>query len=238
MVLATSLQFLALLLVAWSWHRLVIARPGTAYDCLAAGRHTAYLVLGKYAPGKIGGGVAKVVALRNLTGAREATKLLALEQGTTLAAGTALAALGAALAWQPQLAVATPLIFVLWMMVIRRLSPDWGRAAAVAYFLAHCLVWSCYSGALFLIVGEIGPWTVSQHQQLAWCIAVMPMGMMLGMVAVFVPAGAGVRESAIALLLTPHLGAELGLAAALGHRAANVLGDLGFAGLALSIGRR
>lgn len=92
-------------------------------------------------------------------------------------------------------------------------------------------IWVCYLAAL------LPPESITP-ELMCLAIGAGPIGAILGMVAIFAPAGIGVREGTQATLLSILIPAEEAIALALLARMVNIVGDVCFFLLASLLGRR
>jgi len=213
---ATALLVVAAVLVGWAWP-LVLAARGQAARRLAAGFYLS--LLGKYLPGGMWQPVGQVGTARRqglgLAEATTATVVFALVQLVGgLAIGTALAVAGAgvpvAFRWLAAPGVlALALLDRRWMVwalgrVPRRVRPAAATtAAAVPAQLPLLRSWAATTagavvGGLAFAVVLQGVATVALlPAMLAW-----PVAWAVGFMAVFVPAGLGVREAVLVGLLS------------------------------------
>jgi hypothetical protein len=235
LLLALTTVIAAFAMLIEAWRRLVVSQEERLAP-LPAARIWLVANLGKYLPGKVwsiagaavlaeragvgrtaavtaalalqalafGSGVV-VVALTAPGGFSAGGPLLAAGAallGVTAIAGVVLLCTPAALAWvQRRLPAGWP--------AIRPLAPH----LALAGFGVNALAWMAYGMSLVMLAKGLMPEAVP-----AWPLAtaVFTAGYLVGLVAVFAPAGFGPRESMFILLLSGPLGpkAAVGLAAA------------------------
>lgn len=213
------LQFVAAvlltqLLAAVLWHR--FSRHLASHRSLRdAVLDTGLMALGKYAPGKVWGLVLRGRRSRTLTGIDRSRLLLSLvEQGYSLGAGISIAIglyLAVRLPTSPPLAAASlvllPLAFAALTALSGRLSfgpmrrpPPFARVGVAAHIelaLGYGLLWlSATVPFLLLLQGRTG----LPAAELVEIAAAFVVSVIAGWLALFAPAGIGVRETAFALL--------------------------------------
>lgn len=225
------------LVMAWMWHALLKAlgaRPPLFPDTLWV-----HIIawLGRYVPGKIALFAGKMLLGERLGAPRAVlASSLVYESALFLLSGfsvvlltlgplavSELAGLGQPPAWLPALAVlvVASTLFAL-PAGLRRIgalfpafraagvAPSAGRLAAIlaGYHLAHL---SAGLG-FYLLLGAILP----QHGLTVWqAVGVLTAAHIGGIMAVFAPAGLGVRESVMTLLLAPIVGLEPAVSASI-----------------------
>ena len=96
--------------------------------------------------------------------------------------------------------------------------------------------WLAYGVHVWLLAGQLG--AVGGPSLLALATGAFAAAWCAGFLLVVVPAGAGVREAALVLLLGPVLARPQATVVALVSRLLFVVGDLGWSGIALVAGRR
>jgi glycosyltransferase 2 family protein len=96
--------------------------------------------------------------------------------------------------------------------------------------------WACYGVQVFLLVRQLG--AGGGALLLLQCTGAFAAAFAGGLLLVVAPAGAGVREAALLLLLGSTVTAPRVAVVAVVSRLLFVLGDLGWAGVALLAGRR
>ncbi|MEO3871293.1 lysylphosphatidylglycerol synthase transmembrane domain-containing protein [Nonomuraea sp. B12E4] len=101
-----------------------------------------------------------------------------------------------------------------------------GMLTALGWALAG---WAAYGVHLYFVAPQGGPLFAIGAFALSWCLGIMTF---------VVPAGAGVREAVMVVVLAPHLDRGAAIAVALSSRIVIVLGDLICAGLAGIAARR
>jgi hypothetical protein len=99
--------------------------------------------------------------------------------------------------------------------------------------VAICLAWSagswvCYGLQIWLLAVRLG----APRGDILLAIGAFSFAWSVGFIAVFVPAGAGVREVLLVALLAPAVGVGAATAVALMSRALTTVGDLLTAGTA------
>jgi uncharacterized membrane protein YbhN (UPF0104 family) len=204
------------------WGRIVVGLGGASIPAGEAVRIFMIANLGRYIPGKVWqiAGLAVLARSRGVS-PRAATGAAVLGQGIALVAASAVG-LGALLdgpehlrAWG--LAVtgvlaggvalgAAPPVFrrvvPLWFRIARREPPASLRSGVALSWLALYLVnWGLYAVSFSVMVESFG------HPGLSPAVASsFAAAYVLGYLAVFAPAGIGVREAVLIAFLTPHLG--------------------------------
>jgi len=206
---------LAFLAFAWSWIELA-ARD----DWRSAGRLWFASLLARYVPGAVWQGAVRVAGARAAgTRVGRAVAQFASEQSLACASAALLALLligaGASLpdGLVPALAATAILAIAAPLLLSRRMpSVRWPSRAILAMATGHGLLAAGF--ALFVLGWHEGPLA----DALAFAQALLVAGL-AGVLAVFVPAGLGVREGVLAWLLAPLLGPAEALAVALASRA-------------------
>jgi uncharacterized membrane protein YbhN (UPF0104 family) len=96
--------------------------------------------------------------------------------------------------------------------------------------------WLCYGAQVYLLVRQLG----IDGGALLWlqCTGAFAAAFASGPLLLVVPAGAGVREGALLLLLGPTVGAPVAAVVAVVSRLLFILGDLAWAGVAVLAARR
>lgn len=199
----------------------------------------------KYMPGGVWAIVGRVVHYRNLgLSAGAISKALLLENlgfgVTALVLGAPVAAAMASkagwlggLGW---LAIATVMAVMVWAgvrllrsrrAVVSRTSVGIGSLALAVMTLG----WIAMGTSFFLLLATFGGWL-----DWLWTVGTYAVAFTAGMVAIFAPAGAGVREGVLALAGQMHgVAATVMLDAALLNRALWVVADVCFFGFALVV---
>jgi len=109
-----------------------------------------------------------------------------------------------------------------------------GRAVAVSLAWAT-LSWLCYGVHIALLAGNLG---AQDNALLPLAVGGFALAWTVGFLVVLAPAGAGVREGVLVLVLAPVLDAPRALLVALASRLLMSLGDLTWAGGATVLARR
>ncbi len=240
---ATIPALLALMVVFWAWRQLLEwlgERVGTrdAFVCYG------YSNISKYVPGNV-----FHLLSRQLLGARlglshrvlAGSSVLELGLISAVAAAVALAILSPALAPVATLAVAVAIAAVLryrraaraWIQ--RRLGIEIGPARHLAAALLAYVVFFALMGLTLLAI--LAPTGAAGPGLLPSLIAVAGAAFVAGFVVPGAPAGLGVRESVMLLLLNPAVGEPQALWATLASRISWTCADLLLFGTALALGR-
>ncbi len=125
-----------------------------------------------------------------------------------------------------------------WILRVTRRPPlehalSWtGISSGMAWLVA---AWVAYGAALGVLISPFG---VGFDEALIIGVGAFALAWIVGFIAVFAPAGAGVREVVLVAVLTPVVDANTGLLVALIHRAVITLAELSMAGIALLVARR
>jgi uncharacterized membrane protein YbhN (UPF0104 family) len=222
-VVSCVLLLLAYFMSAALWGRMVMDLGGPRLPVADAIRLFMVANLGRYLPGKVWqiAGLA-MLARRHGVAARTATGAAALGQGMALAAA-ALVGTGALLGGPPELRrwgvpLAAGLVFAVLVglvpPVFRRLASLWFRVArqelpetlgavhAVRWFAFFVLNWGLYAFSFWVLAASFG-----HRSGMVPVASAFAAAYVLGYLALFAPAGVGVREGALIAFLTPHLGA-------------------------------
>ncbi len=116
---------------------------------------------------------------------------------------------------------------------VQRLLPaSWPRLVAIprdatlAAFTANALAWGAYGAAFLCLIKGLTP---DAHLTWLGATTVFAASYVVGLVAVFAPAGLGARESLFVLLLLDPLGPKLAVALALASRVLLTITELGAA---------
>jgi hypothetical protein len=177
--------------------------------------------LGRYVPGKVWQ-IAGLVALSRKWGipAQTATAAAILGQGLALLSALFIGlgsvwtlADGASWKWVVPVCLISGIAFGLFPPVFSAVTRAWFRVAgtpepeglapsdAIRWLTVAFLNWCAYSLAFGMLVSGLGLQAPILSAASAFAAAYV-----LGYVAVFAPAGLGVREATLTLLLTPHFG--------------------------------
>lgn len=205
---------LAYLAFAWSW--IELAARG---DWQSAGRLWFASLLARYVPGAVWQGAVRVAGASAAgTHVGRTVAQFVSEQSLACASAALLALLltgaGASLPENlvPVLAATAVLAVTASLLISRRMpAVRWPPRAILAMATGHTLL--AVGFALFVFGWHAG----SLADSLAFAQALLVAGL-AGVLAVFVPAGLGVREGVLAWLLTPQLGPADALAVALASR--------------------
>ncbi|MEU0570181.1 lysylphosphatidylglycerol synthase domain-containing protein [Nonomuraea sp. NPDC005983] len=234
------------MLVAW---RQVLAGLGTPLPLRVAGRIMFVGQLGKYIPGSVWA-YAATMELGRDHGSPPRRTFACISLSLVINLGVALSIAAATLATQQAvrqawyLLLLVPVIIVclhpkvltwglnLALRVARREPLESvlpGRTVLVAVAWT-ALGWFVYGLHISLLAGRWDSYLIATGgYAFAWAS---------GLLAVVVPAGVGVREGALVLVLTPVIGTGAAYAAAVVSRVAFTLGDALAAGVAFLLGRQ
>jgi uncharacterized membrane protein YbhN (UPF0104 family) len=245
---AVGIVWSAYALLVEAWRRVVVAmqqRLGywdAARICMVSN-------LGKYVPGKVwaiaGNALlaqqAGVAAPAAVAGAL-VLQALALASGVALVAALAPAALRSAGNWYLAAGVvlgglalagvavltsgrALALLRRWWPSTLPMIPPIPGRTMLMA-FVANVSAWGAYGLAFLCLVRGLTPDAVLSWSQ---ATTVFAISYLVGLIAVFAPAGVGPRESLFYLLLAGPVGPKLAVALALATRVLLTVTELGSA---------
>lgn len=204
------------------WARIVVGLGGPRLPTFDAVRLFMIANLGRYVPGKVWqiAGLAVLARSRGVSPAT-ATGAAVLGQGTALVAASAVGVwallvgpeplrswgLGVALLLTGGLMVgALPPVFrrgmALGFRIVRRKPPPGlGSRVVMGWLVLYVVNWTVYALSFSLLVTSFG------HPGLAPAVASsFAAAYVLGYLAVFAPAGIGIREAFLVTFLTPHLG--------------------------------
>ncbi|SEM80787.1 lysylphosphatidylglycerol synthase domain-containing protein [Nonomuraea pusilla] len=235
-----------LMLVAW---RRILAGLGTPVPLRVAGRIMFVGQLGKYIPGAVWA-YAAMMDLGRDHGSPPRRTFATISLGLVINLGVGLSIAAATLATQEAVRQAWYLVLLVPVIVVC-LHPKvltWGLnlalrvarreplesalpgrtvAAAVAW---TALGWFVYGLHTWLLSGRWDLYVIATGAYaFAWCT---------GLLTFVVPAGVGVREGALVLVLGPIIGTGPALAAAIVSRVAFTLADATAAGVAFLLGRQ
>lgn len=217
-----ALLFAGYALSAALWGRIVRDLGGPAVPGWVAVRLFMIANLGRYVPGKVWqiAGLA-VLAGRRGVPAATATGAAVLGQGIALAAAAGIGtgallgapqagagARGAAFALVAAVGVGlAPPVFrrvtALWFRLARQEAPaGLGSVHAVRWVGAYAVNWLLYAFAFWVLAVSLG-----LDAPLLPVASAFAAAYVFGYVMIFAPAGVGVREGFLVLLLSPHLGA-------------------------------
>ena len=219
---ASVLLFLGYVLSASLWGRIVADLGGPTLPVGASVQLFMIANLGRYVPGKVWQ-IAGLAALARGRGvpAATATAAAVLGQGIALGAAT-MVGLTALLQggevmrrWGMVAAVivsvgvvlaAIPAFFrkvaSLWFRVARQEVPEGlGSVHGVQWVAMYVLNWALYAFSFWMLVASFG-----YPADVLPVASAFAAAYVLGYLAIFAPAGIGVREGFLIALLTPHLG--------------------------------
>jgi glycosyltransferase 2 family protein len=218
-----------------------------------AARAWALANLGRYVPGKVWS-VAGLVVLAERAGVRRSAAAVSAfaMQAVVLGTGVLLVAVATPHAASPFLLGGAVLAAVALIGVLAwRRSADWLGAMAdsksplpplplsaiVASSALMLISWATFGLAFWMLIrGLISVGTVPPPIPAA--MGMFALGYVMGIVAVFVPGGIGVRDLALVGFLTPFLGGGGALAGSLASRVQLTLTEVGAAGFMMAIKRR
>lgn len=226
LLLSCGVLLVAYLFSASLWGLMVRELGGPAVGGRAALRVFFTANLGRYLPGKVWqlAGMAYLARREGVTAATATTAAL-LGQAFSLA-GAALVGLGVLLghgwggggAFQDSVAmgflvflvvlvvppVLRPILRTLVTRVVGSLpAPSWpDRAFGVRWLGLYALGWIAQGGAFWVLARGLG-----QEMPVVLGITVFPASYLLGYLAIFAPAGVGIREGFLIAFLNPILGA-------------------------------
>lgn len=221
-VAASVLLLLGYFFSAALWGRIVSDLGGPAIPAREAVSLFMIANLGRYVPGKVWQ-IAGLAALARARGvpAATATGAAVLGQGIALAAAT-LVGLWALLqggetmrGWGMAATVivvggvllaATPAFFAkvakLWFRVARQEAPEGlGSVHGLQWVALYVLNWMVYAFSFWVLVASFG-----YGGNVLAVASAFAAAYVVGYLAIFAPAGIGVREVSLTVLLTPHLG--------------------------------
>lgn len=225
---ATACVLVAEALVSVVWSEL-IKRLDSA-PRLVAIRAYALSGVARFLPGLVGYAGRAGLASQYGIGLRAAALAASFETILSFAAAVTLAALGASQILAPEwntglltLLVAGLLAATITVLpvVTKKILPGDGQPSIprqtiiVAYF-GYCAAWSMLGLALLALVGATGSGFEAVSPIAA--IGVISGSWAIGLAALVVPGGLGVREAAVTAALAPFVGPGLSLVIAFGHR--------------------
>lgn len=254
-LLAAVLVVSASVLTMLSW-RALLADLGSRLPLPAAARIFFLAQLGKYLPGSVWPLLAQVELGRDHhVPARRSATAAVVSLGVAVTTGLAVAA--------STLPVSTPAVFrrywwafaaipvLIAVLHPRVLNPVLARACRLAGRSVPerpltprgilpaagwmLLAWLCYGLQAVVLVRDLGGTGPAAGPG---AIGAFALAWVVGFLVVFAPAGAGVREAALVLALSPALPAAAALLVALVSRLLLTAADLVLAGLAIGVERR
>jgi uncharacterized membrane protein YbhN (UPF0104 family) len=226
---------------AWAWHLLLRAAGGASRPRADCARWAVSL-LGKYVPGKVFHAVGRL-ALYRKPSRLPAAPAYAVETLLTLTAAACVAAVTLplhaerlpALAWTAACAgalvgLAASASNALDRLTGRLLARLFGPGRAPSIARASRALPLCAMALSYLLLGVglhvlIRAWGMHLTVPLAVAIGALSFAGIAGIVAVFVPAGLGVREGALVWLLAPYAGLPQAMFIALAARVWLTAGD-------------
>jgi glycosyltransferase 2 family protein len=219
---ATLLLLASYFFSAAIWGRVVVDLGGPRIRATDAVRLFMIANLGRYVPGKVWqiAGLAALAKGRGIP-ASTATGAAVLGQGIALAAATAVGMgalltgpeplpvwgrMGAALIVLGAAAASVPKLFnalaALWFRLAGTEPPETLNAVhALRWFALYFVNWSLYALSFWLLVVSF-----DASASLVPVASAFAAAYVLGYIAIFAPAGVGIREASLIALLTPHLG--------------------------------
>jgi uncharacterized membrane protein YbhN (UPF0104 family) len=256
LLLAVVLQAVTAILVVLGWRRNLALHGVGLIGCRQAIAMIGINALGKYAPGKVAGVVARGAAQYRLHGDPWiALQAAVVEQGSMLhscmalalvawcfASGHAWTGLGAAMGTLVSVLVARAggqFIVALAARVLRKPDVRVGgtegfRRSYPVMFLVMASVWILSAAVLYCCILTLDVALAPDFLWLLWVLALAYMG---GFAAFFLPAGLGAREGVLLLLLGTQMDPVQALHVAVLHRLVTVLIDLLLGAGALLFGR-
>ena len=195
-------------------------------------------LVGKYVPGKIWGLLIKHHSIKEESHARAAHVLLS-EQAHLMLAGSLIAMpaifflwpyllefydLGG---WPTKVILVAALVSILMLVYVRlKYKRGWLKSNFISgrLLVLALLPWLVSCSAFTLLIYFLSENQVQHH--LILVALLVPLAMIVSMAAFFVPAGIGVRESMITVLVTPIYGLEVAIASAVVFRLTAVARDL------------
>lgn len=231
---AVTLAMYALLILAW---RGIVTSWGQRLSLLEAARIWIVSSLGKYVPGKVWAVAGMAVMARNrgvdawtATGAAILNQVLAVLAGAVVVGATGTALLAGRWPWINQVLLAmigagmAGIGLMLSPAIVRRALGVFGVEArepatpgAVSIImagLANLLAWCGYGASLWFLARGV----LAVAPSLKACIAAFTASYIAGLVALFAPAGLGVRESVFILMLQGSIGVPAAAALAIASR--------------------
>lgn len=205
----------------YAWKR-VLAQFGEKIPYWKALQSIAYSQFGKYLPGKVWFAVGRVMLVKE-AGVAERHSAAGLIVETAMLLITALVLFVLSLAFYPGLLAKTRWLLVLIPVTLAVLYPPifnrvlnflmarmkqkpidfrLGFGSGLSLFLLHLSLWVCQGLGLYFLTLALYPVGLKALLVLPGAFAV---SWIIGMVAVFAPAGLGVREGLFALLVDPIL---------------------------------
>lgn len=261
LVLALVFQALSWLGLALGWKQLLARRLGKQASLTATLSHLALLSLGKYVPGKVWGMIARGASLTRLgIGTESAVDVTTLEQAIVLHSAAIVSAafcilvfpgwLGIGLGMMVALSVVYgPSIINLGLSVLSGITSRLAVPSAstlkvtidtrtyAGLMLRYSAAWLLH-GLAFVAVYLALHGMPLDASTVGLLIFANTVGMLVGFIAIFAPAGIGVREAAITGLLASHIGMGEAVVLSIAMRLWTVVTDLAFGGLAILLGRR
>ena len=255
---AVLLQIVGLTLFVFAWYTLLKAQRVYSFSLIEASAHIGVTLVGKYFPGKIWGLVGRSYLLtKKNVNANSAANLLLADQFLTFYSGLAIGAIALltlvnnilAIAAIVLAAVITPFVLHSYSgianFLLEKLSSfsshlrtnmatgivelnNAALAGSLLVYIAHWLTISCVLALLFYPLLE-----TEFSLNVLLLIAAIPLAMLAGFVALWAPAGIGVREAVIIAILSANLPLDLATSVALVYRLICVLNDVAMGIIAL-----
>ncbi len=251
---AVALQVLALTLFIAAWFVLLNSSGQAQISFFESAAHIGITLLGKYLPGKVWGLLGRAYLLKTKRySTSDAANLLLADQFITFYTGLAVGGLALSAIYSETMFLLSCAVFVLisilivniypkliaWLLtklanVFRRLSDlkeqsrdisssvsRSGLAMSVTVYFIH---WLAISFVLVLLFYPALQEDIMLNSLLLF--AAIPIAMLTGFVAVWAPAGIGVREGVIVGILAFNLPLDLAASIAVVYRLICVLNDL------------
>lgn len=258
LALALALQAATWVALANGWQQVLYSRLGNEPRLLSALHHLALLSLGKYLPGKVWGLLARgsKMADQGIT-TDAALDTTALEQVVVLHSAAIVSAVfcfSLFPAWISAGLVAAAMASMVFghslaglaLSALARVTTRFrgtsgqppevriSRRAYAALTLRYCMAWLLHGLAFASIYLALTPTPLSTSPAtIALLIFANTSGMVAGFVAVFAPAGLGVREAAMVGVLASQLGMSAAIVLSIAMRLWTLATDALFAGIAL-----
>lgn len=242
---ALVLQVFVAIVVVWVWRRNLQLHGVAGLSVRQAVAMIGINSIGKYAPGKLVGVVARGAVLYRLHGSsRVAVQSAVVEQAAILHSGAAVALTGWLLQNSLLLLAAVAVLVILGSVVLVSRSGEFlvallvrfsrrdlpaqevGRGFERSYgvvFGAMVLVWSLSTVALYCCVLAFTAGPPPDFWWLVWVHAVAFMG---GFAAFFLPAGLGARDGVMLVLLSAQMAPDVAAYVAVLHRLVTLSVDL------------
>ena len=252
---AILMQGLTTFIVVLVWRKNLALHGERQITLLASAAQVGINSIGKYAPGKVFGSLARGIAVYNKTGnSKAAIQASFYEQLALLHSGLAIAALTFVYdRYPPFLLTLTLLIiffstlsiqyitrFFQWSLqkMFAKLSflqyiheqEDTGRYIII--FLMLTLIWILASWTLFFCVFSL---TDVKNFSFTDALSITIFSYLGGFIAIFSPGGLGIREGIMTAFLTPVTGLSIAISISALHRIITLFFDILLGGLSMRI---